>query len=275
MNLRSLQREAAEIERKIAYAETEKGMIELSSFEVQGLDDRLLQVKEQIEELRMFHSFGIGERYLNAKLSDFDNGSVKALRYKNSSILQSLSNADFPQAHGAESIVIPAYFGDYLKGMPDQFDSGRSFIISGVQGAGKTHLVIAIAIEMHRMFRAQFRKTLSVKYILMSDLAAAFRDRSFTAEEKIQNIRNQDILIVDDMSAENTWDNIIDDINVRIFRHRYNSLLPTFITTNAAMHEFSKLYGPRSSSIFFGESYSSISLYREQDIRLEMCDGTT
>ncbi len=102
-------------------------------------------------------------------------------------------------------------------------------VLKGGYGSGKTHLAAAIA--NHCIGEGD-----AVVFVnapdLLDHLRATFSPTSSTGyDERFQQVRNAPILILDDLGSQaNTeWSQ---EKLYQIFNHRYNSKLPTVITTN-------------------------------------------
>jgi len=107
-------------------------------------------------------------------------------------------------------------------------------VLLGGYGAGKTHLAAAIA---------NYQVTLGhpVLFVVVSDLLdhlrAAFGPSSeIDLDERLETIREVPLLILDDLGAHNStpW---AQEKLFQIINHRYNSRLPTVITTNQRLEE--------------------------------------
>ncbi len=152
-------------------------------------------------------------------------------------------------------------------------------VLLGGYGCGKTHLAAAIA--NHRIALG-----LSALFVVVPDLLdhlrAAFAPTSDTSlDERLEAIRETPLLILDDLGAHNStpW---AQEKLYQIINHRYNSRLPTVITTNQRLEELdpritSRLADPdlsqsyeivapdfRQSGASRSSSLSSLSLHAEQ-----------
>ncbi len=107
-------------------------------------------------------------------------------------------------------------------------------VLLGGYGAGKTHLAAAIANHQVALGRP-------VLFVVVPDLLdhlrAAFAPSSETGlDERLEAIREAPLLILDDLGAHNStpW---AQEKLFQIVNHRYNSQLPTVITTNQRLDE--------------------------------------
>lgn len=107
-------------------------------------------------------------------------------------------------------------------------------VLLGGYGTGKTHLAAAIANYNIRLGRpAMF----VVVPDLLDHLRAAFGPNSESGlDERLENIRQIPLLILDDLGAHNStpW---AQEKLFQILNHRYNGRLPTVITANQRLEE--------------------------------------
>ncbi|MFV9503029.1 MAG: ATP-binding protein [Oscillochloridaceae bacterium umkhey_bin13] len=103
-------------------------------------------------------------------------------------------------------------------------------IFFGGYGSGKTHLAAAIANEVlqHHFLTVLF----TVVPDLLDHLRSTFGPSSEIAyDERVEQVRNADVLILDDLGTENATPWAREKL-FQIFNHRYNYKLPTVITSN-------------------------------------------
>jgi DNA replication protein DnaC len=105
-------------------------------------------------------------------------------------------------------------------------------VLLGGYGCGKTHLAAAIANEQI----AQGRPALFVVVPdLLDHLRATYNPQSSVRyDERFQQVRNAPLLILDDLGTQSStpW---AQEKLFQIFNHRYNTRLPTVITSNAEL----------------------------------------
>jgi DNA replication protein DnaC len=107
-------------------------------------------------------------------------------------------------------------------------------LLRGAYGCGKTHLAVAIANRL--LDRGE-----GVLFVVVPDLLdylrATYRsDSAVSYDKRFESVRTIPILILDDLGTENLtpW---AQEKLFQIFNYRYNSRLPTVITTNRKLED--------------------------------------
>lgn len=106
-------------------------------------------------------------------------------------------------------------------------------LLEGAYGCGKTHLAAAIANAcVHRGVPTLF---ITVPDLLDS-LRFAYGSQETTFEARFEEIRNADLLVMDDFGTQNAtaW---AQEKLFQIINYRYTNKLPTVITTNLILDE--------------------------------------
>ena len=112
-------------------------------------------------------------------------------------------------------------------------DLGGWLLLEGPYGCGKTHLAAAIANEA-------VQKGIPTLFITVPDLLDALRftysDPETTFEERFEDIRNANLLVMDDFGTQNatSW---AQEKLFQIINYRYINKLPTVVTTNLILDE--------------------------------------
>ncbi len=107
-------------------------------------------------------------------------------------------------------------------------------VLHGGVGVGKTHLAAAIA-NAYAGRNVQASVYFRVVPDLLDQLRATFDpDTGVAYDERFQQIRNANLLVLDDLGTENStaW---ASEKLFQLINHRYNEQLPTVITSNAQL----------------------------------------
>ena len=136
------------------------------------------------------------------------------------------------------------------------FESAQNFannpqgwlLLKGGYGCGKTHLAAAIANQR----LAQKKPVLFVVTPdLLDHLRSTYRPGSnISYDERFEQVRNAELLILDDFGAHNHSDWAQEKL-FQIFNHRYNARLPTVITTNEDVEAIDKRIRSRLTDLSF------------------------
>jgi DNA replication protein DnaC len=119
---------------------------------------------------------------------------------------------------------------DALRTAREFSDSPQGWIVlTGPYGCGKTHLAAAIANK-------RVNEGEPVLFVVVPDLldylrAAYAPDSPATYDERFEQVRNVEMLILDDLGTQNATPWAVEKL-YQILNYRYNAKLPTVITTN-------------------------------------------
>ena len=150
--------------------------------------------------------------------------------------LNSLSNLESLRHLTFES------FDQTQRGTESAFAIAREFartadgwlVLHGGVGVGKTHLAAAIA-NAYASRNLQASVYFRVVPDLLDQLRATFDPETGVAyDERFQQIRNANLLVLDDLGTENStaW---ASEKLFQLINHRYNEQLPTVVTSNAQL----------------------------------------
>jgi DNA replication protein DnaC len=102
--------------------------------------------------------------------------------------------------------------------------------LHGNCGVGKTHLAVAIALEVVR--QKQVGVYFRVVPDLLDQLRATFDPTNGVAyDDRFQQIRNAHLLVLDDLGTEQATSWAKEKL-YQLINHRYNEQLPTVVTSN-------------------------------------------
>ncbi|MFJ8602260.1 ATP-binding protein [Streptomyces shenzhenensis] len=120
---------------------------------------------------------------------------------------------------------------------------GRSLLIVGTTGTGKTHQAYgAVRSLLLAGVRLRWKATTA------ADLYAELRPRpGHDGERELMDLARCPLLIIDDLGAakNSEW---TEEITMRLVNRRYNEMLPTLVTTNLGMADLCAHIGDRVAS---------------------------
>lgn len=106
--------------------------------------------------------------------------------------------------------------------------NGDGLYIEGTNGTGKTHLAVAIALQLINEGIPVICKTSGD---LLLDVKRAFDDEYVKEHEVLDVYKNVDLLIIDDLGKEQCSDWSMSTL-YSILNDRYEDMKPTIVTTN-------------------------------------------
>jgi primosomal protein DnaI len=103
----------------------------------------------------------------------------------------------------------------------------KGLYIYGKYATGKSYLISAIAQELAE-------KNVTVLFVYMPDLVRSIRQgmNEGNLEQRINSLKQADVLMMDDMGGENMTPWFRDEILVPILQYRLSAKLPVFMTSN-------------------------------------------
>ena len=139
------------------------------------------------------------------------------------------------------SEMAKAYIEDFAFGD----ESPKGLLMQGVVGCGKTHVALGV-------LRGVIEKGFTGLYFNMVDLLSEIRatfsnDSPISENDLIREVLEPDLLVLDDLGAENT-SAFVNDRLYLIVNRRYESCKPILVTTNLTIDELSRKLGERTVS---------------------------
>lgn len=134
------------------------------------------------------------------------------------------------------------YIKDFLKKKINN-EKVKGLYLSGSFGSGKSYILSALLNELS----LKNFNVINVNYpFLLRKMKSSFSDNSF--DDILDEIMNCDILLLDDIGAENItqWSN---DILITLLDYRMNNELTTFFTSNYTTEELSQKLSQTSKGI--------------------------
>ena len=117
---------------------------------------------------------------------------------------------------------------DAIKWLNNFINNGgnKGLYLSGSFGSGKTYLVVA---TLNELAKKDVKSAIVFWPEFLRNLKSSFND---DYEDKIEYIKNVDLLLIDDLGAEVITPWARDEILCPILQHRMDNNLPIFITSN-------------------------------------------
>lgn len=144
-----------------------------------------------------------------------------------------------PRPEVAKALATAKRFAERFK--PGNTSEG--LVLVGPVGSGKTHLAAAIANDL-------LERGVAVVFCpvpdMLADLRAAVRDGR-EPEEVMDELRDAELLILDDLGAERVTDWVREQL-FRLINYRYEQVLPIVATTNLTPEELEEHLGDRTVS---------------------------
>lgn len=172
--------------------------------------------KQKDKETKQVTYFETSSNLKNAKMSEIfvdDKARIEVIKYLK----------DFIKKYGKDS---------ELKGL----------YLHGSFGCGKSYMISALLNELGK----QGIKCINVYYPnLLKKLKSSFKDNY---DDLVEEISNCDVLLLDDIGAENNTTWARDEILGSILQHRMDNNLTTFFTSNFNINELESHLSETSSS---------------------------
>lgn len=120
----------------------------------------------------------------------------------------------------------------FIKKFDDFKKTGRGlYIYSNTKGSGKTLLACCLANEILK------QHDISVKFISIAEYIEIVKGKSESKEEKINELLDASLLIIDDIGADMEKREWISNSIFRLVNRRYEKILPTIYTSNVPIDE--------------------------------------
>lgn len=121
------------------------------------------------------------------------------------------------------------YYDNY-----EPYSSLKGLYLHGSFGCGKTFLIAALLNEL------KINKNAYVEIVHVPDLLRNMKEDFSLVEDKVKYLQEVDILLLDDIGAENVTAWGRDEIIGAILQYRMNNKLTTFFTSNLTIEELEK-----------------------------------
>jgi len=192
--------------------------------------------------------------------------------------LRKLGNLDQFAHMTFETFVPQGRFGlplEQRRSLEMAYNQARNFaenlegwlVLQGGFGCGKTHLAAAIANYCLQRGRPAL---FVVVPDLLDHLRATYSPTSeVTYDQRFEEVRTAPLLILDDLGSQNTTPWALEKL-YQIFNYRYNTRLPTVITTNYPLEEIDA----RLRSRMLDPELVTLVIIRAPDYRRPTADST-
>lgn len=182
-----------------------------------------------------------GHVYFPTVTKDFIEFSYKSCKYfkekkKNNTIFfetpKMLMNASLSELISEEERAnILKYIKDFLKKKVNG-ETVKGLYLSGSFGSGKSYILSALLNELS----LKGYKCVNINYpLLLNKLKASFSDYNYN--DVMEEIMTCDVLLIDDIGAENNSPWSRDEVLGTILQYRMDSDLTTFFTSNFTINE--------------------------------------
>ena len=118
------------------------------------------------------------------------------------------------------------YFDNYEK-----VNTLKGLYLHGSFGSGKTYLISALFNEL------EISKDANTEVVYLPETLRNMKEDFSLVEDKLNYLKNVDILLIDDIGAENVTAWGRDEILGTILQYRMNNKLSTFFTSNLTLEE--------------------------------------
>ena len=160
-------------------------------------------------------------------------------------------------------VPIIKYFKEFIDNYKNE-DKPKGIYLTGSFGSGKTYLIASLFNEMAK----KGVKSILVYYPeFLVNLKSSF---STDYSEKMEHIKKVDLLLLDDIGAENTSNWSRDEVLGPILQYRMNNNLPTFFTSNLTIDELEKSLSVTSSGVDKVKARRIIERIKQLTVNLEL-----
>ncbi len=155
-----------------------------------------------------------------------------------------MQDASFKNVYKDDKARVPIikYFKEFMEHYNDK-EKPKGLYLNGSFGSGKTYL---IACLFNEMAKKDVRGILIYYPEFLRSLKASF---GTDFKEKFDEIKKVEMLLLDDIGAENNSSWARDEILGPILQYRMENHLPTFFTSNLTLDELEKSLATTSSGV--------------------------
>lgn len=154
------------------------------------------------------------------------------------------STLDTYRAETEEQVVALNECRDYVTEFECNWELGRSMMLLGDVGTGKTHLACAITQEAIRSYGASARYTMAIEII--RDIKMTFDKKSEQTERDVYAaLLAPDLLVIDEVGVQHGSD-FERQVLFEVIDSRYRNLMQTIVVSNLGLAGLRKCLGDRA-----------------------------
>lgn len=176
-----------------------------------------------------------------------------------------IADASFKNMYKDDKARLPIikYFKEFIKDY-DNEDKPKGIYLTGSFGSGKTYLVAALFNEMAKK---NIRCALIYYPEFLRSLKSSFQTNYV---DKFNYIKKVDLLLFDDIGAENCSNWSRDEVLGPILQYRMESHLPTFFTSNLTLEELENALSITSNGVDKLKARRIIERIKQLTVSLEL-----
>lgn len=140
---------------------------------------------------------------------------------------------------------------EFAENFPEHYQAGRSLLLVGNVGTGKTHLGSAIAQHVIRAHGAQ-AVIVSAAQIIRVAKGSMARNAQYTERDVIEELAGFDLLVIDEVGAQSGTEYERGLLH-EVIDQRYQQVLPTVLISNLSADAAAAADGELTLQDFIGE----------------------
>lgn len=140
---------------------------------------------------------------------------------------------------------------EFAENFPDHYQAGRSLLLVGNVGTGKTHLGSAIAQHVIRAHGAQ-AVIVSAAQIIRAAKGSMAKNAQYTERDVIEELAGFDLLVIDEVGAQSGTEYERGLLH-EVIDQRYQQVLPTVLISNLPADAAAPVDGQLTLQDFIGE----------------------
>lgn len=140
---------------------------------------------------------------------------------------------------------------EFAENFPEHYQAGRSLLLVGNVGTGKTHLASAIAQHVIRAHGAQ-AVVVSAAQIIRTAKGSMAKNAQYTERDVIEELAGFDLLVIDEVGAQSGTEYERGLLH-EVIDQRYQQVLPTVLISNLSADASAAPDGELTLQDFIGE----------------------